>query len=255
MNIARLTWRGLALLVPTFALVAHVASMSRADEDAVYEHAVVAADHETASLAGVEILKKGGNVVDAAVATGFVLSVIRPASSGIGGGGFMLIWDAEKKRGIALDYRERAPALATRDMYADPADPKKVRPGASERGSLAVAVPAHVAGLCHALREYGTLDLKTVLAPALRLCREGVPVDRHDMAVQKEVLKDFADHPGYREKFAPFYRLYVNNGKPWQAGDRFYSPLAKVLESIAAHGADSFYRGEVAEAIVEIGRA
>jgi gamma-glutamyltranspeptidase/glutathione hydrolase len=219
-------------------------------EETAYEHAVVAADHEAASRAGVEILKKGGNVVDAAVATGFALAVVRPASSGIGGGGFMVIWDAEKKRGVALDYRERAPAGATRDMFVDPHDPKKIRPHASEHGHLAVAVPGHVAGLCHALKEYGTLDLKTVLEPALRLCREGIVVDRSDIAVQKEVIQDFGDHSEYLDKFAALYRLYANDGKPWREGDRFYSPLADVLEKIAERGADGFYCGEVAEAIV-----
>jgi gamma-glutamyltranspeptidase/glutathione hydrolase len=243
-------WRGIASWVVVFSLAACFPSECQADDDVSYEHAVVAADHEAASLAGVEILKKGGNVVDAAVATGFALSVVRPASSGIGGGGFMVIWDAEKKRGIALDYREGAPAMASRNMYADPADPKKIRPDASQHGPLAVAVPAHVAGLCHALREYGTLDLKTVLSPALRLCREGVPVDRHDVAVQKEVIKDFAEHPEYRQRFAALYRMYVNDGKLWKEGDRFQSPLAKVLEAIVEHGAQGFYRGDVAEAIV-----
>jgi gamma-glutamyltranspeptidase/glutathione hydrolase len=221
-----------------------------AAEETAYEHAVVAADHEAASQAGIEILKKGGNVVDAAVATGFALSVVRPASSGIGGGGFMVIWDAEKKRGVALDYRERAPARATRDMFVDSHEPKKIRPGASERGHLAVAVPGHVAGLCYALREYGTLDLKTVLEPALRLCRDGVPVDRIHVSVQNDIIQDFANHADYREKFAALYRLYVNDGKPWREGDRFYSPLEKVLEAVAVRGADGFYRGEVAEAIV-----
>jgi gamma-glutamyltranspeptidase/glutathione hydrolase len=246
---ARFVLRGAALSAVLVGFAFRFASECGADEDVSYAHAVVAADHEAASRAGIEILKQGGNVVDAAVATGFALSVVRPASSGIGGGGFMVIWDAGEKRGIALDYRERAPSRATRDMYVDPHDPKKIRPDASEHGPLAVAVPAHVAGLCYALREYGTLDLKTVLGPALRLCREGVPVDRHDIAVQKEVIKDFAGHPEYREKFAALHRLYANDGKPWKEGERFHSPLAKVFEVIAEKGADGFYRGEVAQAI------
>ncbi len=245
----------LILIALLCAIPASRVADCRAQSDASFEHAVVAADHLAASQAGVEILKKGGNVVDAAVATGFALSVVRPASCGIGGGGFMVIWDAEKKRGIALDYREQAPARATRDMYVDPQDPQKVLPDSSEHGGLAIAVPAHVAGLCHALREYGTLDLPTVLAPAIRLCRAGVAVDASDIAIQKEVLQDFADHPAYREKFAALYRLYANNGKPWKAGDRFYSPLREVLERIAKEGSAGFYRGPVAEAIVaEIAR-
>lgn len=221
-----------------------------AEADVSYERAVVAADHEAASAAGVEILKKGGNVVDAAVATGFALAVVRPASSGLGGGGFMVIWDAKKKQAIALDYRERAPGRATRDMYVDPRNGKRVIADSSEHGARAVAVPGHVAGLCFALREYGSLDLATVLEPAIRLCRDGVAIDRQDISVQKEVLKDFADHPEYREKFGTLHRLYVNKGKPWAREDRFYSPLTKVLERIARQGADGFYRGEVAAAIV-----
>ncbi len=87
-----------------------------------FPHAVVAADHPLASNAGIEILKRGGNVVDAAVATSFALSVVRPASCGIGGGGFMLIWNAETEKAVAIDYRERAPASATRDMYSTARD-------------------------------------------------------------------------------------------------------------------------------------
>ena len=231
-------------------LVNLTATGSCAETGLTYEHAVVAADHEAASQAGIEILKQGGNVVDAAVATGFALAVVRPASSGLGGGGFMVIWDARKQQAIALDYRERAPARATRDMYVDPQDTKKIIPDIGEHGALAVAVPGHVAGLCHALREYGSLDIATVLEPALRLCRQGVPIDGQDISVQSDVFRDFATHPEYRDRFATLYRLYANAGKPWTKADRFHSPLTKVLELIAVHGAEGFYRGEVAEAIV-----
>jgi gamma-glutamyltranspeptidase/glutathione hydrolase len=237
-------------LITSVPIIIQSTTNCLADTEPTFEHAVVAADHSAASLAGIEILKQGGNVVDAAVATGFALSVVRPASCGIGGGGFMVIWDAERKRGVALDYRERAPGRATRDMYVDPNDPKKVRPDASEHGHLAIAVPGHVAGLCLALREYGTLELETVLAPAMRLCRDGVPVDKTDISIQKEVLLDFDEQADYRAKFAALRRLYANDGVPWKPGDRFHSPLEKVLKLIARHGADGFYRGEVAEAIV-----
>ncbi|MSR60183.1 MAG: gamma-glutamyltransferase [Planctomycetaceae bacterium] len=216
----------------------------------VYAHAAVAADHPLASQAGVEILKQGGNVVDAAVATAFTLSVVRPASCGIGGGGFMLIWDAAKGRAVAIDYRETAPAKASRDMYVDPADSQKTLDDLSRFDALAVAVPGEVAGLCYALKEYGTLDLKTVLAPSLRLCQEGFVVDAHDREVQAEILDDFKKRPQFKDRFALLYRLYLNGGRPWGADDKFHSPLGPVLEQIAAHGPDGFYRGPVAEAIV-----
>lgn len=226
-----------------------VAMHAAEQAEPVYANAVVAADHRLASEAGLEMLKKGGNVVDAAVATGFALSVVRPASSGIGGGGFMVIWNASKQEATALDYREQGPAKATRDMYVDPKDPAKARTDLSQHGHLAVAIPGHVAGLCLALKNHGTLDLKTVLGPAIRLCREGVPVDPHDLGVQKSVLKQFQDHPEYHERFATLHKLYLNNGQPWKIGDRFHSPLERVLERIAADGPDGFYRGPVGEAI------
>ncbi|HUG94009.1 MAG TPA: gamma-glutamyltransferase [Planctomycetaceae bacterium] len=216
----------------------------------IYQHAVVAADHPLASEAGREILDRGGNVVDAAVATSFALSVVRPASCGIGGGGFMVIWDAKKQQAVALDYRERAPAGATRDMFVDPDNPKRPQGDLSRKGQLAVAVPGTVAGLCYASRTYGRLPLRAVLAPAIRLAREGVPVDDHDRQVQKDVLAAFAEHEQYRQRFAPLYQKYLNGGTPWQAGDRFHSPQADVLEAIAERGPDAFYGGPVAEAIV-----
>ncbi|MBS0265078.1 MAG: gamma-glutamyltransferase [Planctomycetes bacterium] len=221
-----------------------------AQEPIGFARAVVAADHREASAAGLEMLRQGGNVVDAAVATAFALAVVRPASCGLGGGGFMVIWDARKQQCIAIDYREQAPAAATRDMYIDPDNPRTVRPDASEHGGLAVAVPGHVAGLCLALKRYGTLDLPTVLAPALRLCREGVLIDAHDLAVQKDVLKNYAKHPDYASRFAALRRLYVNEGKPWTSRDLFYSPLGEVLNRIATHGPEGFYTGEVGSALV-----
>lgn len=239
-----------ALLSILLVAAANLAPLPAAADETVYRHAAVAADHPLASQAGVEILKQGGNVVDAAVATAFTLSVVRPASCGIGGGGFMVIWDAARQKAVAIDYRETAPAAARRDMYAAPADSPNSRDERSRFGPLAVAVPGEVAGLCHALKEYGTLDLKTVLAPALRLCREGFVVDAHDREVQGEVVEDFGRHRDFPERFAVLRRLYLNDGKAWGADQRFRSPLGPVLEAIAERGADGFYRGLVAEAIV-----
>jgi gamma-glutamyltranspeptidase/glutathione hydrolase len=215
----------------------------------VFAHGVVAADHPAASEAGAEILRQGGNVVDAAVATSFALSVVRPESCGIGGGGFMVIWNAEQQSAVALDYRERAPERAQRDMYVA-ADNAAGDGGLSRTGALAIAVPGNVAGLCQALEAYGTLDLDTVLAPAIRLARDGVAVDEHFRQVQANVLKEFAQHAEYQNKFQTLWKDYLNGGVPWEPGDTFRSPQLRVLELIAAGGRDAFYRGPVAESML-----
>ncbi len=237
------------------AVFAALAGPARAETPAdpaggrVYQHGVVAADHPLASQAGLEMLKKGGNVVDAAVATSFALSVVRPSSCGIGGGGFMVIWDAKTQKSVALDYRETAPAAASREMYVNARKKNPADRYPSRDGALAVAVPGEVAGLCHALEKYGTLDLPTVLAPAIRYCKEGIPVDEHMRSTQRTMLKPFEKKPQMRETYAALYKNYLNGGVPWPENARFYSPLGPVLERIAKQGRAGFYEGEVAEAI------
>jgi gamma-glutamyltranspeptidase/glutathione hydrolase len=226
-------------------LLALCVSSTGIHADDVYRHAVVAADHPVASMAGLEVIEQGGNVVDAAVATSFALSVVRPASCGIGGGGFMVIWNAETRQATALDYREVAPARATRDMFAHAATAESD----SIRGGRAVAVPGTVAGLCFAARHHGTLPLRQLVAPAIRLATEGVPVDEHDRSVQAAVLSTMNQYPGYEQQFAALIRLYLNDGKPWMPGDRFYSPQRSILEAIAEQGARAFYQGPAADAI------
>src|SRR6266478_1665750 len=137
------------------------------------DHAIVVSVHELASRAGVEIMQDGGNAVDAAVATGFALAVVHPPAGNLGGGGFMLIRLADGKTHF-LDYREKAPAAATRDMYLDAHG--NVIEGASEYGYKAIAVPGSVAGMVYAEQKYGKLTLKQVLAPAIKLAREGYPL-------------------------------------------------------------------------------
>jgi gamma-glutamyltranspeptidase / glutathione hydrolase len=164
-----------------------------------WQHAAVAADHPLASEAGIEMLKQGGNVVDAAVAVGFALSVLRPASSGMGGGGFMVIWDAKLQRSIALDYRERAPLTARREIYSEGAN------DSSRRGALAVAVPGHVLGLCHALKNYGTLPLSTILRPAIRFAKEGVRLDEHERSTRTNSIQQCRKH---QKEFVGFWNEY-----------------------------------------------
>lgn len=211
---------------------------------------VVAADHPAASAAGARILREGGSFVDAAIATSFALSVVRPASCGIGGGGFMVIWDAEKQQAHALDYRERAPALATPDRYGDTADAGHPEP-VSVRGGLASGIPGTVAGLCYASLTWGRLPLRQVLQPAIELCESGVLIDAHDREVQSGTLAKLQQHPDYRQRYALLLKLYLNDGRPWQDGDRFYSPLGPVLKRIAEFGRAGFYDGPVAAAMAE----
>jgi len=213
-----------------------------------WEHGVVAADHELASQAGVEILQAGGNVVDAAVATGFALSVLRPGSAGLGGGGFMVIWDADKGEAITLDFRERAPGAATRDMFTK-AQPDGTIPS-SEKGGMAIGVPGQVAGLCHALKHYGTLPLAEVIAPALRYAEEGVPLDEHEVAGRRAIAKEFEADPTLQVKYRGLWREYLREGK-LAVGDPFHSPQAAALRVLAAEGPAAFYTGDMARALVE----
>ncbi|WP_299462981.1 gamma-glutamyltransferase [uncultured Gimesia sp.] len=218
----------------------------------VYEQAVVAADHPLASAAGIVILKAGGNVVDAAVATSFALSVLRPASCGLGGGGFMVIWDAEQQKSVVIDYRERAPAAATPDMYAKLPGNEEQRKLASRQGPLAIAVPGTVAGLCYAVKEYGKLDLKTVMQPAILMAKRGVRINDHMRSVQSSMLERIKKGSLDSKQFPALIDEYLNQGQPWKDQDRFFSPQLKVLELIAENGRAGFYEGPVADALVAV---
>ncbi|MEW4528700.1 gamma-glutamyltransferase [Maioricimonas sp. JC845] len=226
-----------------------------AGPDEPYSRGIVVADHPLASEAGAEVLRKGGNVVDAAVATAFALSVVRPESCGLGGGGFMVIWNAERQEAIAIDYREQAPKNASRNMYIEERDGKPLPSDASRKGGLAAGVPGEVAGLCYALQHYGSLDRAVVMEPAIRFARDGVPVDGQMRSAQRRTLAALALRENGMQQFAPLVEHYLNNGTLWKEGDRFHSPLADVLQRIAEQGRDGFYRGPVAEALVATDQA
>lgn len=244
----------LAFLSSPFSLLHPVSAKSPhiTRQENTYQNAVVAADHPLASAAGVAILKAGGNVVDAAVATSFALSVLRPASCGLGGGGFMVIWDAEKQQSVVIDYRERAPAAATPDMYAQLPGTDAQRKLASRQGPLAVAVPGDVAGLCYAVEKYGKLDLKIVMQPAILMARKGVPIDDHMRSIQAKMLNRIKNGTLNPERFQTLIDEYLNHGKPWGEKDRFFSPQLKSLELIAEKGRTGFYEGPIADAIVKV---
>jgi gamma-glutamyltranspeptidase/glutathione hydrolase len=200
---------------------------------------MVASNEILASRAGVEILRQGGNAVDAAVAVGFALAVTLPEAGNLGGGGYMLIRLADG-RTAALDYRETAPLAATRNMYLD-RDGNLTK--LSTEGHLASGVPGSVAGMTEALRRYGTLPLATVMAPAIRLASGGRTVDA---AFSTSVT----DKKSLLERFAAD-SLFMPNGNVPRPGTLFAQPdLARTLTLIAREGPSAFYRGRIAEQIV-----
>ena len=203
---------------------------------------MVATDEELGSEAGVEILKRGGNAVDAAVAVAFALAVVEPAAGNIGGGGFMLIRLASGKTTF-LDYREVAPGKATRDMYIGK-DGKLDEEG-SVIGYRSIAVPGTVAGLALALKSYGSMKLADVMAPAIRLAENGLPVS-------KRLAHEFEEERPALQRFAMSRRIFLNDGKMFHPGDTLRQPeLAATLKRIARNGAAEFYSGETARAIVD----
>ena len=196
---------------------------------------------EQASEAGLAMLRQGGTAVDAAVAASFAISVIRPQSTGIGGGGFFLLYLAKKKETIAIDFRERAPLAATRDMFIR--DGKAV-PELSRNGPLAVAVPGVIAGLVDIQKKYGTLPLTNVIAPAIRLADEGFPVYPQLAEAIRYRAKLLGDSPATRA-------IYFREDLPLGEGELLVQKdLAKTLRAIARKGKNAFYKGEVAKAIV-----
>ena len=203
---------------------------------------VVASRSPVASQVGVEIMKAGGNAIDAAVATGFALAVTYPSAGNLGGGGFMVIRLANGDV-VANDHRETAPAQASRDMYLD--EDGELVAGLSTASHLAVGVPGTVAGLLDVLAAHGTLDREAVITPAIELAKEGFPLPA-DLAAQFERLRDrFAAYPASLRTFAK------PGGHPYQLGDVFRQPdLAGTLERIAKNGRASFYGGRNADLIV-----
>ncbi|HEX4675940.1 MAG TPA: gamma-glutamyltransferase [Steroidobacteraceae bacterium] len=206
----------------------------------VAEHGMVASVHELASRAGVEIMQAGGNAIDAAVATAFALAVVHPAAGNLGGGGFMLI---RMKDGAThfLDFREKAPAKATATMYQDAQG--NVIPNLSVIGYKAVGVPGSVKGLVYAEEHFGKLGLKRVIAPAIRLARDGYALSWNNARMMTED-KAMAAFPDTR-------RIFQNDGKGWHQNDIFKQPeLARTLERIAA-APDDFYTGKMAHELAD----
>lgn len=203
---------------------------------------MVAAQDAIAAEVGRDILKKGGNVVDAAVATGFALAVTHPQAGNLGGGGFMLIKFADRDDAIAIDYRELAPAAATRDMFLD--EKGEVDNARARFSHLSAGVPGSVMGLVTALEKYGTMPLSAVTAPAIRLAGKGFPVS----GALADAFNQYAERFG-RDPSSLAY--FTRGGAAYRKGDILVQKdLARTLKAIAKNGAKGFYEGPVADRIV-----
>src|SRR3954468_8555272 len=223
-------------LAPSGAL--HAAS----PQPAKGEHGMVVTAQHLASEVGVEVLKKGGNAVDAAVAVGYALAVVYPDAGNIGGGGFITIRLTDGRANF-LDFRERAPLAATKTMYLD----KQGNPikGASLDGYLAVGVPGSVAGFEMAREKYGTLSRQDLMAPAIALAKDGFVFNQGDAATLAGSADRLAKDPAAAA-------IFLRDGKPYGIGDRLVQPdLAASLSAISEQGPDAFYKGALADAIVK----
>ncbi len=230
----------LPLLAATLVVAPALRAASRPPVRA--KNGMVVTASPPATAVGVEILRFGGNAVDAAVAVGFALAVTYPTAGNLGGGGFMIVHLAERGENWAIDYREKAPAAAHRDLYLD--DDGTVVEGLSTEGHLSVAVPGTVAGLLLALETYGTLERRTVLQPAIRLAREGFPVNRALALSLAQSAPRLEKHPETR-------RIFLRDGELYGEREIFRQPeLAEALERIAANGLPGFYRGRTADLLV-----
>jgi gamma-glutamyltranspeptidase/glutathione hydrolase len=240
----RITHRSalLAALLVVVALVPQLLAATGQPTTARGSRGMVVAAEPFAAEAGLEIIRRGGNAVDAAVAVGFALAVTHPIAGNIGGGGFMLIRLADGTA-VMVDYREVAPAAATWDMYLD--ENQKLIPGSSTEGWKAAGVPGSVAGMALALEKYGTMKLREVMAPAIRLADKGFPVS-------ERLARELQDHRAPLSHDEESRRLFLREHDYYQPGEIFrQKELARTLKKIADKGPKEFYQGSLARRLVQ----
>jgi gamma-glutamyltranspeptidase/glutathione hydrolase len=211
---------------------------------------MVATDSVYASQAGLKTLKSGGNAIDAAAAVSFTLGVVRSESTGIGGGGFLIYRRAKDGQVFVLDFRETAPAAATPDMYGINED--KFGAQFSRYGGRAVGVPGNLAGMDHALKEWGTMPLGEVLQPAIDIANEGWVVDAHYVDATKEMINIFRKYRDFRRRHEFIYSFHLRMDRPRSPGNKLKNPmLGGLLQNIAEKGPDFFYEGPPAKMVVQ----
>ena len=213
---------------------------------AAAENGMVVTAQQHATRIGVEVLERGGNAMDAAVAVGYALSVVYPAAGNLGGGGFMTAQFADGRKTF-IDFRETAPLAATANMYLDAQG--NVVPDLSTRGYLAVAVPGTVSGLEYVREKYGTVPRAALIAPAIALAEKGFVLDQGDVDILHEGTEDF-------RKDAPSAAIFLAGNQPLEAGARLVQKdLARTLRNISRAGNAGFYQGETAAALLAASRA
>lgn len=225
------------------ALVLTVSGVQAASQAPVAgENGMVVTAQHLATHVGVDVLKAGGNAVDAAVAVGYALAVVYPAAGNLGGGGFMTVQLADGRKTF-LDFREKAPLAATADMYLD--KDGNVVPDLSSKGHLAVGVPGTVSGMELALSKYGTLKRAQVIAPAIKLAEDGFALEQGDIDLLHTATDEFKKDKDLRG-------IFLHGSEPMLLGQKLVQKdLAKTLREISAKGTDGFYKGWVAKAIVD----
>ncbi|QNK65865.1 gamma-glutamyltransferase [Variovorax sp. PAMC26660] len=230
-----------AAVAAVLALAAASASNAASQAPVASENGMVVSAQHLASKIGVDVLKRGGNAVDAAVAVGYALAVVYPAAGNLGGGGFMTVQLADGRKTF-LDFREKAPLAATANMYLD--KDGNVIKGLSTKGHLAVGVPGSVSGMEYAREKYGTMKRGELLAPSIQLAEKGFALEQGDIDLLGTATADFKEDPASAA-------IFLNKGEPYKVGDRLVQKdLAKTLKEISTKGTDGFYKGWVGNAIV-----
>ncbi|SDZ72243.1 gamma-glutamyltransferase 1 Threonine peptidase. MEROPS family T03 [Variovorax sp. YR752] len=235
-----------AAVAAVLALAAAGASNAASVAPVAAEHGMVVSAQHLASKVGVDVLKRGGNAVDAAVAVGYALAVVYPAAGNLGGGGFMTVQLADGRKTF-LDFREKAPLAATANMYLD--KDGNVIKGLSTNGHLAVGVPGSVSGMEYAREKYGTMKRADLIAPSIQLADKGFALEQGDIDMLWTSTADFQKDPVSGA-------IFLNKGQPFQVGQKLVQKdLAKTLREISAKGPDGFYKGWVGSAIVASSQA
>jgi gamma-glutamyltranspeptidase/glutathione hydrolase len=238
--------RACILLACLWSLLAVPAANAASERPVAAEKGMVVTAQHLATEVGVDILRRGGNAIDAAVAVGYALAVVYPAAGNLGGGGFMTIQFADGRKTF-LDFREKAPRAARRDMFLDSGG--NVIKGLTMTGWLAVGVPGTVSGLEYAREKYGTMARAALIDPAIKLADDGFTLEQGDVDMLASATEDLKKFPATTE-------IFLNKGQPFATGEKLAQPeLADTLRLIREEGADGFYKGKTAAAIVKASQA